>query len=101
MEWVFPLDVGSLTGQQVQPLSDALDQLGTHGPTLSGNLAPVAPALTASSNMLSALKQFIATAQSVDALLWLLYVSLTVAGPGGAAAGRADGRDAQVEPRSR
>ena len=80
MEWVFPLDVSSLDDQQVQPLSDALDKIGTQTPTLSGPLAPVASTLTASSGMLFSLNQFIATAQSVDTLLWLLYVSLTVAG---------------------
>jgi len=80
MEWVFPLDVSSLDGQQVQPLSDALDKIGTDTPALSGPLAPVASTLTVSSSMLPALNAFSATAQSVDALLWLLYVSLTVAG---------------------
>jgi putative ABC transport system permease protein len=80
MEWVFPLDVSSLDGQQVRPLSDALDKIGTQTVTLSGPLAPVATTLTVSSSMLFSLNTFIATAQSVDTLLWLLYVSLTVAG---------------------
>ena len=80
MEWVFPLDVSSLDDQQVQPLSDALDKIGTQTPTLSGPLEPVAATLTASSGMLFSLNLFITTAQSVDRLLWLLYVSLTVAG---------------------
>jgi putative ABC transport system permease protein len=79
MEWVFPLDVSSLDDQQVQPLSDALDQIGTQTPTLSGPLKPVASTLTASSGLLFSLNLFITTAQSVDTLLWLLYVSLTVA----------------------
>ena len=80
MEWVFPLDVSSLDGQQVQPLSDALGKISTQVPTLSGPLEPVAAALTISSSLQFALNAFIATAQSVDALLWLLYISLTVAG---------------------
>ena len=80
LEWVFPLDVSSLDGQQVQPLSDALNRIGTQTPTLSGPLEPVSSTLTASSGLSLSLKTFIATAQSVDALLWLLYVSLTVAG---------------------
>ena len=80
LEWVFPLNVGSLTGQQVQPLSNALDTLTTSVPTITGNVAQAAPLLTTSSNLLSALNQFIATAQSVDTLLWLLYVSLVVTG---------------------
>jgi putative ABC transport system permease protein len=80
MEWVLPLDVSSLTGQQVQPLSDALDKIGTQVPPLSGDFAAVSSSLTTTSGLLFALSAFIATAQSVDALLWLLYVSLTVAG---------------------
>jgi putative ABC transport system permease protein len=80
MEWVFPLDVSSLDGQQVQPLSDALDQIRAQVPALSGSFATVASTLTISSSMLFSLSTFIATAQSVDTLLWLLYVSLTVAG---------------------
>ncbi|HEY1667904.1 MAG TPA: hypothetical protein VGG54_19635 [Trebonia sp.] len=80
LDWVFPLNVSSLDGQQVQPLSDALDKIGTQTPTISGPLEPVATTLTASSGMLFSLNMFIATAQSVDTLLWLLYVSLTVAG---------------------
>jgi putative ABC transport system permease protein len=80
LEWVFPLDVSSLDGQQVQPLSDALDKIGTETPTLSGPLEPVASTLTASSDMSFSLNAFIATAHSVDTLLWLLYVSLTIAG---------------------
>jgi putative ABC transport system permease protein len=80
MGWVFPLDVSSLDNQQVEPLSDALNKVSTQVPTLSGRFEPVASALTISSSMLFSLNTFIATAQSVDTLLWLLYVSLTVAG---------------------
>ena len=101
MEWVFPLDVSSLDGQQVQPLSDALDKIGTQVPALSGPFAPVAATLTTSSSLLFSLNAFIATAQSVDTLLWLLYVSLTVAGPGRAAACRAGWSRCAGRPRSR
>jgi putative ABC transport system permease protein len=80
LEWVFPQEASSLTGQQVQPLTTALDALSTQVPTLTGEVAPVAPSLTVSSNLLSALQAFTATAQSVDTLLWLLYVSLAITG---------------------
>jgi putative ABC transport system permease protein len=80
LEWVFPLDVSSLDDQHVQPLSDALGTINAQTPVLSGPYAPVASTLTISSNMLFPLNAFIATAQSVDTLLWLLYVSLTIAG---------------------
>ena len=80
MEWVFPLDTSSLDSQQVQPLSDALNKVGTQVPAMSGSVAPLAAMLTISSSMWYSLNLFIAIAQSVDTLLWLLYVSLTVAG---------------------
>jgi putative ABC transport system permease protein len=80
LEWVFPLALTAVTAQQVQALSTALGNLTSQVPTLTGNLAPVAPTLTTNSSLQFALEQFIATAQSVDTLLWLLYVSLTVTG---------------------
>jgi putative ABC transport system permease protein len=80
LEWVFPLAASSLTGQQVQPLASALDSLTTQVPTLTGEVAQVASSLAVSSNLLYALEQFIATAEAVDTLLWLLYVSLTITG---------------------
>ena len=79
MDWVLPLDVSSLDGQQVQPLSNALDKISTQVPTLQGLFGPVSSTLTTSSGLLLSLSAFIATAQSVDTLLWLLYVSLAVA----------------------
>ena len=80
MQWVLPLDLSSLDYQRVPPLSAALNKISTQVPALSGHFEPAASALTISSSMLFSLSTFIATAQSVDTLLWLLYVSLTVAG---------------------
>ena len=80
MQWGFPLELGSVTGQQAQPLSNALTSIDAQAPTLSGDVEPVASALSVSSNLLTVLAAYFVTVQSVDALLWLLYVSLTVAG---------------------
>jgi putative ABC transport system permease protein len=80
MQWGFPLALGSVTAQQAQPLSDALTSLSAQTPRLSGDVAPVAPTLGVSSGLLPTLAAYFATAQSVDALLWLLWVSLTVTG---------------------
>ncbi|MGH3210827.1 MAG: hypothetical protein ACRDNO_24035, partial [Trebonia sp.] len=80
MQWGFPLEVGSITGQQAQPLSNALTAITTQTPALSGDIAPIAPTVAASSPLLNVLAAYFVTAQSVDALLWLLYVSLTVTG---------------------
>jgi putative ABC transport system permease protein len=80
MVWGLPLELGSITGQQAQPLSNALTSLATQTPTLTGDVAPVASTLSASANLLTTLAAYFVTAQSVDTLLWLLYVSLTVTG---------------------
>ena len=80
MQWGFPLTLGAITGQQAQPLSDALTSLTTQTPALSGDVETLAPTLSASSPLLNVLAAYFVTAQSVDALLWLLYVSLTVTG---------------------
>ena len=79
VQWTFPLAVNELTGQQAQPLSDALTGLSTTTLPLSSDVAQVSEQLTASSSLLYPLSTFISTAQSADVLLWLLYVSLTVA----------------------
>jgi putative ABC transport system permease protein len=79
MQWVFPVEPGSAGGQQAQPLYDALNQLGSQAPQLSGNLAPARSALAVSSSLQQTLGTFLSTAGAVDALLWLLYVSLAVA----------------------
>lgn len=80
MQWVFPVEPGSTGGQQARPLYDALNQLGSQAPALSGNLAPARSALAVSSSLQQTLGSFLSTADAVDALLWLLYVSLAVAG---------------------
>ena len=80
MQWGFPLALGSVTGQQARPLSDALTSLSAQTPRLSGDVAPVSPTLSVSSGLLTTLAAYFATAQSVDALLWLLWVSLAVTG---------------------
>jgi putative ABC transport system permease protein len=79
VQWTFPLALNELNGQQAQPLSDALTGLSSRTLPLSADLTPVSEALTASSSLLYPLASFIAAAQSADVLLWLLYVSLTVA----------------------
>jgi len=78
-QWLLPLSPGSPSGDQAQSLYDALNLLSTQAVPLTGDVAPVAPDLTVTPYLLPVLKSFLATEQSVDALLWLLYVSLAVA----------------------
>jgi putative ABC transport system permease protein len=80
VQWEFPLVTGSPAGQQAQPLYDALNRLGSQSPALTGDLAAARSALTASTALTQTLGTFLGTANEVDTLLWLLYVSLTVAG---------------------
>jgi putative ABC transport system permease protein len=80
LQWRFQIEAGSTAGQQAQPLYDALNQLSSQTPPLTGDLAPARSALTASSALLQPLGAFLSSANAVDTLLWLLYVSLAVAG---------------------
>jgi putative ABC transport system permease protein len=80
MGWGLPLTFGSITGQQAQPLNDALTSITAQTPALSGDVAPVASTLHAACSLLTVLAAYFTSAQSVQALLWLLYVSLTVTG---------------------
>ncbi len=81
IQWDFPLDIGSLGGQQAPLLYDALNRIGTKSPVLTGDVAPIGDVLQASSTgLVSTLAAFLDTAASVDTLLWLVYVSLVVAG---------------------
>ncbi|HEX4396428.1 MAG TPA: FtsX-like permease family protein [Trebonia sp.] len=81
MQWTLPLQTGAIGGQQAQPLYDALNQLTTQSVRLTGDVALVGDVLQASSTGLQQTTgAFIATADSVDTVLWLLYVSLMLAG---------------------
>jgi putative ABC transport system permease protein len=80
MQWTFPMGFGTLSGDQAQPLYDALNKLAAQTPALTGQLAPAENALQVSSGLSQALSGFISAASAVDVLLWLLYVSLGVAG---------------------
>jgi len=81
MQWTLPLQTGAFGGQQAQPLYDALNQLTTQSVRLTGDVALVGDVLQAGSTGLQqTIGAFIATADSVDTVLWLLYVSLMLAG---------------------
>jgi len=80
LTWELPLQVGSLTAGQAGPLFDALTKLDGQTPTLTGDVAPIAAVLQVANSLLGPIGAFIATTQAVDTLLWLLYVSLGVAG---------------------
>lgn len=80
MQWTLPMTFGSLSGSQAQPLLSELQRLATQTPAMAGPLAPAAGTLTIGSGLTQTLTEFISAADAVDVLLWLLYVSLAVAG---------------------
>jgi putative ABC transport system permease protein len=79
-QWELPMAAGSLDGAQAQELHDALTRLDGQLPPMRGDVAHVSDVLQVAAPLLEPLGVFISTAQEVDALLWLLYVSLAVAG---------------------
>jgi putative ABC transport system permease protein len=78
VQWVLPLNFGALLGDQAQVLDAELQRDVTQEPQLAGPLAPVASVVTVSTGVQQTLGAFIDTADAVDVLLWLLYVSLAV-----------------------
>ncbi len=76
VQWVFPVDTGAVQGDQAQALDAALRRAASETPQLVGPLGNVA--VTVSSGLQQVLDSFVYNAAAVDALLWLLYVSLAV-----------------------
>ena len=79
MQWELPLDLRRSTVARPGAVCGA-DPGRRQSPPLTGNVAPVSSSLAVNTGLQQTLGAFIATADSVDALLWLLYVSLAVAG---------------------
>jgi putative ABC transport system permease protein len=80
LNWQLPIDVAALNGDQAQPLYNTLNKLVSQAPALKGDVARLGSVLTVNVGLLQPLLSFISTAQAVDTLLWLVYVSLAVAG---------------------
>jgi putative ABC transport system permease protein len=78
VQWVLPMNFDALRGDQAQTLNAALQKLVTQVPTITGSLGAVASALTVGTGLQPTLSAFVDTADAVDVLLWLLYVSLAV-----------------------
>ena len=79
-QWELPMATGSVGGAQARELHDALTQFDGQLPPMRGDVAHVSDVLGVSTPLLIPLGVYISTAQAVDSLLWLLYVSLAVAG---------------------
>jgi putative ABC transport system permease protein len=85
VQWVLPVNFSGLLSYQAQPLAAALQRIVSEEPPLAGPLGTIGTAVTVGTGLQQTLGEFIstlaafnATANAVDALLWLLYVSLAV-----------------------
>jgi putative ABC transport system permease protein len=85
VQWVLPVDLTGLLGDQALALEAALQRIVNEEPQLTGPLAGVATVVTIDTGLqqtlgtfIGATGSFVGTAAAVDALLWLLYASLAV-----------------------
>ena len=76
VQWVLPVNTGGLQGDQAQQMAAALKRVVSQTPRLLGELGSVP--VTVSSGLLQVVESFVGSAAAVDALLWLLYVSLGI-----------------------
>lgn len=78
MLWVLPINFRTVLGDQAGPLEATLQRIVTEFPHLRGALSPAASVIQVSTGVQQVLASFIETADAVDVLLWLLYVSLAL-----------------------
>jgi putative ABC transport system permease protein len=78
LQWVLPINVGAVQGDQAQALDAALQRTVIEVPLLKGPLGNIGQVATISTGLEQVLQSFTYNAAAVDALLWLLYVSLAV-----------------------
>jgi putative ABC transport system permease protein len=78
LQWVLPVSLARVVGDQAQPLAAGLTSITSQSPTLTGPFATEANGLRVSTSLQQALGTFLDTTAPVDVLLWLLYVSLAV-----------------------
>ena len=80
-QWELPADTTGLHSQaQAQALYKEANQFGNQVPRLTGHLASTASALSVSFGLVQPLDAFTLASNDVNALLWLVYVGLAVAG---------------------
>jgi putative ABC transport system permease protein len=78
LQWNLPVDTAGLHGQ-AQALDNQVIQIVNRTPALTGNLAPIANALTVTWGLAQPLAAFAANVASVNVLLWIVYAGLGAA----------------------
>jgi putative ABC transport system permease protein len=79
IQWVLPTGITGLHAQ-APALFSQVNQITHLAPELTGPLAPMSLALSASSGLLQPLATLVQAANGVNVLLWMVYVGLAVAG---------------------
>ena len=79
-QWELPVDPTRLLHGQTQALFNQVNQLTAQTPRLTGNLAPMANALSVKLGLVQPLAAFVQASNDVNVLLWIVYAGLAVAG---------------------
>jgi putative ABC transport system permease protein len=79
LQWQLPVDTAGLHSQ-AQAVQNQVNQTVSRTPKLTGQLAPLASALTVTWGLAQPLAAFAAAVSAVNVLLWIVYAGLTVAG---------------------
>jgi putative ABC transport system permease protein len=79
LQWNFPTSTADQHGQP-QAVYDEANQIASQTPQLTGSVALLANDLSTSYGLVQPLAAFIQALNDVNAVLWLVYVSLAVAG---------------------
>jgi putative ABC transport system permease protein len=79
LQWELPTDTTGVH-DQAQAVYNEVNQIVNRTPQVTGQLAPMATALSVSSGLLQPLAAFVQASNDVNALLWIVYAGLAVAG---------------------
>jgi len=79
IQWELPAGATGPLGQ-TRALYDQVNQITNQTPALTGYLAPMANALSATIGLVQPLAAFIQASDDVNVLLWIVYASLAMAG---------------------
>ena len=79
IQWQLPVDPARLN-DQAPALLRQVNQITHTTPSVTGPLAPISNALSASSGLLQPLAELVQAANGVNVLLWMIYVGLAAAG---------------------
>ena len=80
IQWEFPVGTAQLLHGQTPALLSEVNQFTSQTPKLTGDLAPMANALSVTLGLVQPLAAFVQASNDVNVLLWMVYAGLAVAG---------------------